>query len=60
MTKAWTKLLVFARNESASETPVVVETAFERERCYAEHKRKEMPEQSDATEFSVTSRLLES
>jgi hypothetical protein len=54
-----TKLV--ARNESVSETPSVYETAFEHEHRYAEHEHEheEMPEQGDATEFSVMSRLLE-
>ena len=57
-----TKLV--ARNESVSETRSVYQAAFEHEhehehehRC-AEHEQEEMPEPSDATEFSVMSRLL--
>ena len=48
-----TKLV--ARNESVSENPTVYQTAFEHEH---EHEHENMPEQSDATEFSVMSRLL--
>ena len=44
-----------ARNESVSENPTVYQTAFEHEH---EHEHENMPEQSDATEFSVMSRLL--
>ena len=55
-----TKLV--ARNESVSENRSVYQAAFEHEhehehRC-AEHEQEEMPEPSDATEFSVMSRLL--
>ena len=57
-----TKLV--ARNESVSENPTVYQTAFEHEHRYAEHEHEheheheETPEQCDATEFSVMSRLL--
>ena len=46
-----TKLV--ARNDSVSETRSVYHAAFEHE-----HEHEEMPELSDATEFSVMSRLL--
>ena len=53
-----TKLV--ARNESVSETPSIYRAAFEHEHEHrrAEHEHEKMPEQSDATEFSVMSRLL--
>jgi four helix bundle protein len=51
-----TKLV--ARNESVSETRSVYQTAFEHEHRCAEHEHERKPEQSDATEFSVMSRVL--
>ena len=47
-----------ARNESVSETPSLYQRAFEHRFAEHEHEHEEMPEQSDATEFSVMSRLL--
>ena len=53
-----TKLV--ARNESVSETPSIYRAAFEHEHEHrrAEHEHEKLPEQSDATEFSVMSRIL--
>ena len=49
-----------ARNASVSETASVYQNAFEHEYEHrrAEHEHEKMPEQSDATELSVMSRLL--